>query len=574
MQFAPLPGFVIAAQLAVAGADRCSEAAGEDGRFVFFLRGAHVIPERAVLTPEQVIGLGRVGQLAIGDKGPPRRAAFRAQFIEEDLPGAFLQEQFVDGRIGGGRAELAVERHQAAVGFVCLGAIGRRQGVHGLFEWLGHTRRFEHFLQLGSEGGGLVVLHGDQAAAVVFACAGQFGQALAALRSGPGIGQLHAVAMGDDPLIGGAEPALGRVLVVRVQHRVGITVPVISTFPTRRGQQAFAFAAVRIAAGDLPANVAGIGKHQVQGNGANFAAGVRRFFDVLRTGQVKEGVQALVVGKAWRLQGQAETAALGQALGTVEQGTVAGFEHGFANRPLAFDEIGFVAHDRRLPLPGVFVGKPVALALDLLQEQVLVVAHHGRHAPRHLAVETSKHHRQTRDGHAGCLILRRANLHVTEQRRHAQRAMTVTGQQALAAAAALWGDGPVVRRSGAQQVQVRQLARGFAEFGQPRYLPVELEALQFFAFGDRQFFVGSRRRQPCKFVGGNGLGQYQRGNFFRQVGRLAEVQEAENQRRILRLPVLRLVAGGCQIRRQFVAVAEQVGVDPARIDFEETLEAW
>ncbi|MNR00387.1 hypothetical protein D3C85_1161580 [compost metagenome] len=117
------------------------------------------------------------------------------------------------------------------------------------------------------------------------------------------------------------------------------------------------------------------------------------------------------------------------------------------------------------------------------------------------------------------------------------------------------------------------MASGLTEFGQPRYLPVELETLQFFAFGGRQFFVGSRRRQPRQFVGGNGLGQYQRGNFFRQVGRLAEVQQAENQRRIFRLPVLRLVAGGCQIRRQFVAVAEQVGVDPARIDFEETLEA-
>ncbi|MNI41085.1 hypothetical protein D3C73_953290 [compost metagenome] len=221
--------------------------------------------------------------------------------------------------------------------------------------------------------------------------------------------------MGDDPLIGGAEPALGRVLVVRVQHRVGITVPVISTFPTRRGQQAFAFAAVRIAAGDLPADVAGVGKHQVQCDGADFAAGIRCSLGALGAGQVEERVQGLVVGEVRHLQGQAETIGQRGALGAVEQRAMAGFVHRLANRPLAFDEIGFVAHDHRLPLPGVFVGKSVALALDLLQEQVLVVAHHGRHAPRHFTVETTEHHRQARDGHAGRLILRCANLHVTEQ---------------------------------------------------------------------------------------------------------------------------------------------------------------
>ncbi|MNZ98327.1 hypothetical protein D3C78_1176070 [compost metagenome] len=221
--------------------------------------------------------------------------------------------------------------------------------------------------------------------------------------------------MGNDPLVGGAEPALSRVLIVRVQHRVGVTVPIVSTFPARRGQQAFAFATVRVAAGDLPADVIRVGEYQVHRNGADFAAGIRGFLDTLGAGQVEERVQGLVVGEVRRLQGQAETIGQRGALGAVEQRAMAGFVHRFANRPLAFDEIGFVAHDRRLPLPGVFVGKPVALALDLLQEQVLVVAHHGRHAPRHLAVETSKHHRQTRDGHAGCLILRRANLHVTEQ---------------------------------------------------------------------------------------------------------------------------------------------------------------
>ena len=41
------------------------------------------------------------------------KLSYAAQFIKEDLPDAFLQEQLVDCRIGGGRAELAVERHQA-----------------------------------------------------------------------------------------------------------------------------------------------------------------------------------------------------------------------------------------------------------------------------------------------------------------------------------------------------------------------------------------------------------------------------------------------------------------------------
>lgn len=151
--------------------------------------------------------------------------------------------------------------------------------------------------------------------------------------------------------------------------------------------------------------------------------------------------------------------------------------------------------------------------------------------------------------------------------------MAVAGQQAFAAAAALRADRPVVRRGGAQQVQIGQLARGFADLGQPRDLPVELDALKFFSFGQRQLFIGGRRRQPREFVGADGLSQHQRGDFFRQVGRLAEVQQAENQRRIFRLPVFRLVAGGREVRRQLVAVTEQVGVDAAGIDFEEAFEA-
>ncbi|MNF39572.1 hypothetical protein D3C84_205480 [compost metagenome] len=113
---------------------------------------------------------------------------------------------------------------------------------------------------------------------------------------------------------------------------------------------------------------------------------------------------------------------------------------------------------------------------------------------------------------------------------------------------------------------------GLADLRQPRDLSIELEALQLFAFGRRQFFVGRGRRQPREFVGGHRLRQYQRGDFFRQVGRLTEIQQAENQRRVFRLPVFRLVTGGGKVCRQLVAVAEQVSIDPARIDFKEALE--
>ncbi|MNF83998.1 hypothetical protein D3C84_663390 [compost metagenome] len=315
-----------------------------------------------------------------------------------------------------------------------------------------------------------------------------------------------------------------------MQHRVGVTVPIVTILPARRGQQAFAFAAVRVTAGDLPANVAGIGKHQVQGDGADLAAGVGSLLDRLRAGQVEKRVQGFVVGEVRRLQGQAEAVALRQAMCAVEQRAVACFVHRFANRPLAFDEVGFVAHDCRLPFAVGFVGKTITLAADFFQEQILVVTHDGGRAPRHFAVEATQHHGQAGDGHAGRLILRGANLHVAIERRHAHRAMAVAGQQAFAAAAARWGNRPVVRGNCAQKVQVGQLARGFADVGQPRDLSVELDALQLVAFSRWQFFVGSGRRQPRQFVGGDGLREDQRGNFFRQVGGLTEVQQAENQR--------------------------------------------
>ena len=188
VQFAPLPGLVITAQLTVASVDRRRQAAGEYHGLVFFLRRAKVIPERTVLALQQMIGLRRVGQFAVSDKRFPRRAGFRTEFVEEDLFHAFLQEQFIDRRISRSRAEFAVERHQPRERLTRLAAIGFRQRINRLFQRLLHAWRVKDFLQFGGECCGLVVLHGDHAAAVVLAAAGQFCQTLAAFRCSPGVG--------------------------------------------------------------------------------------------------------------------------------------------------------------------------------------------------------------------------------------------------------------------------------------------------------------------------------------------------------------------------------------------------
>ena len=98
------------------------------------------------------------------------------------MPGACLQEQLVQRRISRGRAELAVKGHQSAQGFIGLGLIDSRQGGDGVFQRLGHARCAEHGLEFGGKQGGLVVLHGDHAAGILFAAACQLGQAFAALR--------------------------------------------------------------------------------------------------------------------------------------------------------------------------------------------------------------------------------------------------------------------------------------------------------------------------------------------------------------------------------------------------------
>ncbi|KWV87034.1 hypothetical protein PFLmoz3_02880 [Pseudomonas fluorescens] len=270
---------------------------------------------------------------------------------------------------------------------------------------------------------------------------GQLRQALAALRCIPGVGQLHAVATRRGTLVGGADPALGRVLVVRVQHRVGVAVPVKARVPARRWQQAFAFAAVGETAGDLPADVAGVGEDHVQGDGTNLAGSIRGLAGVLCAGQVEERIQALVVLEVGGLQGQAKTA--GERLAAVEQSAVAGFVHHFANRALALDEEGFVAHAGRQPFAVVLVVQRIALAFDLLEEQVLGVALDRAHAPRDLAVETRQQGRQAGNRSTDSLVFGRTNLHVVPRRRCLWLRGDVVGQQALAAAAALRANGPV-----------------------------------------------------------------------------------------------------------------------------------
>ncbi len=388
-----------------------------------------------------MVGVGGVGHVGVADKGFPAGAVFRAEFVEEDLFGAFLQEQLVDRRVSGSRRQAAIKSHQASQRLARLGRFGCRQCLDCLFQRLGHARRLEHALEFGGERGGLVVLHGDHAARVMLAGVGQLRQALAAFRCIPGVGQLHAIAAWRSALVGGADPALGRVLIVGVQHRVGVTVPVETRVPARRGQQAFAFAAVGEAAGDLPANAAGVGENHVQGDGADFTGRIRGLAGALCAGQVEERIQALVVLEIGGLQGQAETA--GQGLAAVEQGAVAGFVHHFANRPLALGEVGFVTHGGRQPFAVVLVVQRAALALDLLQEQVLGIAFDGAHAPRHFAVEARQQGRQTGNRGADRLVFRRANLHVVPRRRCLWLGREVVGQQTFAAAAALRADGPV-----------------------------------------------------------------------------------------------------------------------------------
>ncbi|MNF69354.1 hypothetical protein D3C84_512340 [compost metagenome] len=349
-----------------------------------------------------------------------------------------------------------------------------------------------------------------------------------------------------------------------MQHGVGVAVPAVLAVPAGRGQQAATALAVGVAAGDLPGDVLGVGIDHVEAERADVAhrlvGGVHR----LGARQVEEGVEGLVGLEQGGLQGDAVAAGQGDRLQrvlalaehAVEQRAVARFNDGLAQRVLALDEEGFLALARQLPLAVGEVFETAALAAHLLEEQVLGVAHDHGHAPGQLAVEAGDHRRDAGHRHAGRLVFRRADMHEAPQRGLGQRQVRVVGQQALAAAAALRSDGPVVGGGHAEHVQRRQLAGGAIQRGQTGDLPGQLEPLELVRLILRQRLVRVGRQQPGQLVGADLLRQRQAGDLLLQVDRQAEVEQAEDQRRVFRLPVLRAVAGGGQVHRQLVAVAE------------------
>ncbi|MCY1342115.1 hypothetical protein D9M69_280950 [compost metagenome] len=438
-----------------------------------------------------MVGLGGVGEVGGLHQGAPGRAGFRAQFVEENLPRTLMEEGPVVGGIGRRRAETAVEGQQALQAFLGPRPFGRRQGVDGLLQGRGHARVLQHALELGREGAGLVVLHGDHALPVVpGAAAGQFRDALGALGVVPGVGQLHAVAALHGAVVGGAEPALRRVLVIGVEHGVGVAIPVVAAVPAGGWQQAAAFAAVRIAAGDLPGDVPGIGVEDVQAHGADFAGGLVGLLHGLGAGQGEEGVQRLVRFELAGLQREAVAALdlhrlqrmLALAQHRVQQRSVTGLVDHFAHRALALDEEGFHALAGRHPLAVGLVIEAAAFAPDLLQEEVLVVAHDHGHAPGQLAVVTGDHGRNAGNGDPGGLEFRRADLHEVPRRGHGDRQVRVVGQDAAAATALLRGDGPVVGGGDAEHVQRGDLPGRLVQCGQPRNLAAELQTLELFGF--------------------------------------------------------------------------------------------
>ncbi|MNM81158.1 hypothetical protein D3C81_931490 [compost metagenome] len=452
VQFAPLPGAAVGAELRSACIHRSGQAAGEDCRLVFLERCAAVIPERAVLAAQQVVGLGRVGQPRIADERLPGRAGFWPEVIEEGFAGEGLEEQRVQRGICRHRAQAAIECLEPGQGVAGLVTLCGWQGIDGLFERLSHARCVEHLLELVGQQGDLIVLQGHEAAAVVTAVACQLSQALGALGVVPGVGQLHAVAARQAALVGVADPAGGWVLIVRVQHRVSVAVPIVTPVPAGRGQQALAFAAVRVAPANLPADVFGLGEDEVERRGGDFAGAVEGALDRFGAGQVEQRIEATVALELWQVQGQAQAGAC--RLG--EQGAVARVIHHLAQRALATHEEGFAACPCWQPLAVGQVAQLVALAAQLLQVQVLVVGHHGAAAPGDLTVVAGQHDWQAGQRQAGDLILAGVDLHWAQ----GPGGLAVAGQQALAAAAALGRQGQVGRAWAAEQVEVGEFLAG------------------------------------------------------------------------------------------------------------------
>ena len=169
----------------------------------------------------------------------------------------------------------------------------------------------------------------------------------------------------------------------------------------------------------------------------------------------------------------------------VEQRAIAGFIKGFADWPLTFDKEGFLAFASGDPFTIGLVQQAIAFTLDPLQKQILVVPHDHGHAPTEFAVEAGDNSRDAGDGDASGLEFRRADLHEVPRRWHGQWQVRVVGQQALATAAVLRRDGPVVRGGHAEHMCLGKLAAGSGHGLQPGNLSVELEALELVAFLER-----------------------------------------------------------------------------------------
>ena len=138
----------------------------------------------------------------------------------------------------------------------------------------------------------------------------------------------------------------------------------------------------------------------------------------------------------------------------------------------------------------------------------------------------------------------------------------VAGQQAFAAAAALRAQGQVGRPRATEQVEVGELLAGSCQGWQPWQLAGQVQTLELVHFHFGQRLVRGPGQQPGQLVATGFLRQGQGAEFLLQVDRLAERVQAEDQRRVFRLPVFGAIATTGQACWQLVAVAEQVGVDP------------
>ena len=185
----------------------------------------------------------------------------------------------------------------------------------------------------------------------------------------------------------------------------------------------------------------------------------------------------------------------------------------FAQWLLAAGEEGLAAGTRWQPFAIGKVSQLAALAAQLLKVQILVVGHDRAAAPGQFAVVAGQHDWQARQRQPGNLILAGVDLY----RAQGPGGAAVTGQQAFAAAAALWAEGQVDRARAAKQAQVGELLAGTGQGRQGRQLAGQVDALEFvdFAFGQR--LVRRTRQQPGELVAADFLREGQGAEFFLQI---------------------------------------------------------